>query len=138
MTEALAFGTPPRTEIGTLKGHEKGVRYATFSLDGKHLVTASDDNTGRLWDAASGREISVLRGHEKSVRYAVFNLDGSGVVTASDNNTARIWDAQSGRAIAVLRGHEKSLRNAVFNPDGTCVITHLSLGVEEAAAMLSV
>ena len=28
------------------------------------MVTASEDRTARLWDAASGKELAVLQGHE--------------------------------------------------------------------------
>ena len=33
--------------------HEGAVRSAQFSPDGTRVVTASEDNTARLWDAAS-------------------------------------------------------------------------------------
>ena len=81
---------------------------AAFSPDGSRIVTASWDNTARIWDAASGKEIAVLRGHEDAVHSAAFSPDGSRIVTASSDNTARIWDAASGKEIAVLRGHEGS------------------------------
>ena len=67
---------------------------AAFSPDGSRIVTASSDNTARIWDAASGKEIAVLRGHEASVDSAAFSPDGSRIVTASEDNTARIWDAR--------------------------------------------
>ena len=37
---------------------------AAFSPDGSRIVTASWDNTARIWDAATAKEIAVLRGHE--------------------------------------------------------------------------
>ena len=76
---------------------------AAFSGDGKRVVTASADNTARIWDAESGKEIVVLKGHTDTVWSAAFSADGKRVVTASADNTARIWDAESGKEIAVLR-----------------------------------
>jgi len=69
------------------------VRSAAFNPDGSHIVTASEDNTARIWDAASGTEIAVLRGHDSAVNSAAFSPDGSRIVTASNDKTARIWDA---------------------------------------------
>ena len=38
---------------------------AAFSHDGKRIVTASFDNTARLWDAETGKPIrEPLEGHE--------------------------------------------------------------------------
>jgi WD40 repeat protein len=80
-------------EIAVLRGHEWPVNSAAFSPDGSRIVTASDDKTVRIWDAATAKEIAVLRGHETIVRSAAFSPDGSRIVTASGDKTARIWDA---------------------------------------------
>ena len=77
-----------------------------FSPDGTRVLTASEDKTARLWDAATGQELQVLRGHEDWVHSAVFSPDGARVLTASADNTARLWDAATGQELKVLRGHE--------------------------------
>ena len=87
----------------TLAGHERTVVFATFSPDGSRIVTASTDNTARIWNAATGEEIAVLQGHEHSVMHAAFSPDGSRIVTASIDKTARIWDAATAKEIARLR-----------------------------------
>jgi hypothetical protein len=66
---------------------------AAFAADGQHIVTASDDGTARLWDAATGQQIALLSGHTDEVNSAAFSSDGRRIVTASFDKTARIWDA---------------------------------------------
>src|SRR6516162_5090406 len=106
-----------------LNGHSKPVKTAAFSGDGKLVVTASDDNTARIWDAGSGREIAVLKGHTDNVLSAAFSGDGKRVATASRDSTARIWDAGSGNEIAVLKGHTDGMDSAAISGDGKLVVT---------------
>jgi WD40 repeat protein len=99
------------------------VSSAAFSPDGSRIVTASYDETTRIWDAASAKEIAALRGHDETVLSAAFSPDGSRIVMASFDKTARIWDAASAREIAVLRGHDSSVWSAAFSPDGSRIVT---------------
>ena len=105
----------------TLREHEL-VFSAAFSPDGTHIVTASDDKTARIWDAATGDEIKVLRGHENSVLSAVFSPDGTRIVTASWDRTARVWDVATGNEIKALQ-HKSVVRCAALSPDGTRIVT---------------
>jgi WD40 repeat protein len=107
-----------------LNGHAGAVVAASFSPDGRRIVTASDDKTARVWDAESGKEIVVLKAHEGAVSSASFSPDGCRIVTASKDRTARVWDAGGGTAIAVLKAHEivsdahEDVTSASFSPDG--------------------
>jgi WD40 repeat protein len=87
---------------------------ASFNLDGCRVVTASDDDTARLWDTQSGAEAAVLRGHTAPVLSASFSPDGARIVTASHDGTARLFDAESGAEVAVLKGHTNAVRSASF------------------------
>ena len=126
-----ALAPPPKPEPDwtrathtTLSGHTSMVIRAAFSPDGGRIVTASYDNTARVWDAATGRVIATLKGHTGRVfRSAAFSPDGGRIVTASDDNTARVWDAATGRVIATLSGHTESVWSATFSPDGRRIVT---------------
>ena len=48
----------------------KSVNSAQFSPDGQRVVTASVDNTARLWDAASGKPIGEPMKHEGAVKFS--------------------------------------------------------------------
>ena len=73
-----------------LRGQER-VYSAAYSPDGKSIVTASDDMTARVWDAATGKQVRELNGHEDRVWKAAFSPDGKRVITASGDGTARLW-----------------------------------------------
>ncbi len=103
--------------------HQGELIRAVFSPDGTRVVTASWDNTARLWDAQSGEALGVPLKHERVVLSAAFSPDGTRVVTASLDNTARLWDAQSGQALGAPLQHENVVSSAAFSPDGTRVVT---------------
>ena len=52
------------------------------------MLTASGDQTARLWDIATGQNFRVLPGHEGRVFAGVFSPDGERVLTASRDDTA--------------------------------------------------
>jgi WD40 repeat protein/energy-coupling factor transporter ATP-binding protein EcfA2 len=65
---------------------------AAFSDDGRYIVSASHDETARVWDTASGHLLRTLTGHTDSVESAVFSSDGSKVLSVGLDNAARIWN----------------------------------------------
>jgi WD40 repeat protein len=77
--------------MAELRGHTGSVYSASFSPDGKWVVTASMDKTARVWEAATGKLVAELRGHTDEVYNAAFSPDGKFVVTASRDGTARVW-----------------------------------------------
>jgi WD40 repeat protein len=101
--------------------HEGQLNSAQFSPDGTKVVTASYDNTARIWDAKSGKELYKLP-HEDSVYSAQFSPDGTKVVTTSDDNKACIWDASSGKELFTLP-HRGRVYSAQFSLNGTKVVT---------------
>jgi WD40 repeat protein len=99
------------------------VNSAAFSPDGKRVITASGDQTARVWDAATGKTLASLQGHTHRVFDAAFSPDGTRVVTASWDHTARVWDAATGKTLASLQGHTSWVNSATFSPDGARVVT---------------
>jgi WD40 repeat protein len=106
-----------------MRGHTGEVVKAQFSTDGRFVVTASGDNTARVWDASTGQTLTELHGHTGFVTSAAFSPDGKSLVTASADNTARVWDAKTGQTLTDLRGHTAPLLSAAFSPDGNSVVT---------------
>ena len=104
--------------------HEDGVNSAAFSPDGKRIVTASSDNTTRIWEAASGKPIGEpLKGHADKVLSAAFSPDGKRIVTASSDRTARMWDVASGEPIGEPLRERGWVYSAIFSADGKRIVT---------------
>ena len=103
--------------------HDNIVKSAVFSPDGKYIVTASYDNTAKIWDAQSGQQVGETMKHDDDVCSASFSPDGKYIVTASWDNTAKIWDAQSGQQVGEAMKHDGDVRSAVFSPDGKYIVT---------------
>lgn len=107
----------------TLKGHKAAVLSAEFSPTGDRVVTASQDNTAKLWNVKNGSLIATLGGHTGLVKTARFNVTGDKIVTASWDSTAKIWNGEDGSVIHTLSGHANKVSSAQFNVAGTMVVT---------------
>jgi WD40 repeat protein len=99
-----------------------GVIGALFSNRGDRVVSwGSGDNTGRVWDPASGKQLAVLQ-HTKPVKGAIFDDAGARVWTWSEDGSARLWDAASGKELVRLQ-HQDALSDATVVDGGRMLVT---------------
>ena len=111
-------------ELRRLTGHTGYIRSATYSPDGKTIVTASKDGTARIWDAATGEELHQLTGHTEGARSAAYSPDGKTIVTTSYDRTGRVWDAATGKELFRLGGDsDGGVYSAAYSPDGKSIVT---------------
>ncbi|MSP11830.1 MAG: hypothetical protein EXR62_02615 [Chloroflexi bacterium] len=103
-----------------LTGHTAGVNHASFSPDGKLVVTAGLDSTARIWEAQSGKIIATLN-HNDVVNEATFSPDGRFVATASNDGFVRIWEMDTGKFITE-RPNSDVANSVAFSPDGKTVV----------------
>ena len=82
------------------------------------MLTGSDDNTARLWDARSGKPLGEPLRHEGGVSAVAFSPEGDRVLTGSSDNTARLWDARSGKPLGEPLRHEARLWPSPSAPMG--------------------
>ena len=104
-------------------GHTATLTSVKFSPDGKKILTASFDNTAKLWDAATGKLLLDLKGHTSAVSSATFSPDGKKIITTSWDSTFRVWDAVTGQVIFGFKGHNNTINSGQFSPDGKTILT---------------
>ena len=118
----LADGVDNLLELAVIGGRNGSVRVLAVTPDGRHIVTGSDDQMVRMYDAGSGAEIRQFKGHAGGVLALAVTSDGRHIVTGSDDNTARVWDASNGVELLQLKV-PGAVRGVAVTPDGTRIIT---------------
>ena len=94
-------------------GHADNIRSILMSDDGGTLMTASSDQTVKVWSVTAGRCMHTLTMHNDSVwslysdhpQLSVFySSDRSGMIAKTDTRHAADWD--EGLSVAVCQEHE--------------------------------
>jgi WD40 repeat protein len=108
----------------TLTGHNNWIWSIDFSSDGRRLVTASRDNSVKVWDSNSGTELFTWRDPEAIGDFdAHFSPDGSQILVGRENGSSMILNAFTGDLLLTLTGHTGLTIRNVYSPDGTLIAT---------------
>jgi pre-mRNA-processing factor 17 len=109
----------PRKCIHRFTGHSKGVQDVEFFPDTGHLLlTASLDNTVRIWQSGGTRKCQrVYSGHTAGVRQARFRSDGRSFATCSFDTHVKLWDTETGKCTSSFQTAAKGTPFCVsFHP----------------------
>jgi RNA polymerase sigma factor (sigma-70 family) len=145
--ERLPDGATAR--LGTLLfRHGDRIFFVAYGPGGKTLVTASEDGTLRLWDAATGQELRrfdrsegkkepasdgvlervprMMRGPLPSKGFLVaLSRDGK-LLAASQGNSVLLWDVATGKKLhqlqMPLQGLQPNVQALIFTPDGKSLV----------------
>jgi WD40 repeat protein len=110
-------GRPERA----LPSHDAAVTSATFSRDGRSVVTTGADHDARVSEVESGRQRWSLS-HSAVVSDADFSADGRWVAIAGPGE-AGIVDAKTGERVLLIDGADRILTSVAFSPTGWRVAT---------------
>jgi len=123
---AVVFNRGSGQITSTLSGHSKKVTDVLFHPTEDLIITASADNTARVW-ALQGKDYSTavqLKCHSAEVSAATLHPTGDYLVTGSMDSTWGFWDIHTGalllqKAAAGQAGYS----SAQFHPDGLILAT---------------
>jgi WD40 repeat protein len=151
MCEVRVWDATTGQPIGPPLRHRNLINRAAFSPGSKQLVTASQDQTARVWNLPSGDPTMELR-HDHAVDDASFSSDGRYILTTSglserskghpapaplglvpppttsgerpkESASTRVWNAATGELVAPPLTYADSVRRVVSAPDGRRILT---------------
>ncbi len=111
-----------RKKLSVLTGHTDLITSVAFSPDGTTVITASWDQTARLWQVTTGKTLKIFL-RPKSIVSVAFSPEGTTVLTGSNDAMACVWDVKTGEQLHELEGHTSWVTSVAYSPDGTTILT---------------
>ena len=103
--------------VRTLEGHSGRVTAVALFPDGERALSASDDDTLKLWDLETGQMLKALEGHSSSVTDVALFPDGRRALSASWDKTLKLWNLETGQVLKTLEGHSNEVTAVALFPD---------------------
>jgi len=105
-----------------MSGHGDSVNTVACSPDQTRVVSASSDDTARVWSFGADDEAVALVKHTDRVNGAVFNRNSLYVLTWSDDGDVYRWPAKGGEANLVARIGEPVIKAEFYPRDDRFVM----------------
>ena len=110
-----------------LLGHEERINAVGFSTDGKWAITASEDQSARLWDltGSASRTWIPLRGHGGGIKAMALSPKGKFLFTAGDGGGVYRWNLKHADPPSTgtqLKGLSSGATDAAVSGDGRWLV----------------
>jgi WD40 repeat protein len=112
-----------QAEPGTLKGHLGAIAMGVLTPDGGRAITASTDQTARVWDLASGATIREYAGHTGPLYSLALSGDGRTLVTGAQDNSLRVWDVPQTVPLLAIAAHGVAVTGVAGTADGKVLVS---------------
>jgi WD40 repeat protein len=116
--ERVPYLKPPNAALRCFGAHTDSINSVAALPDGHRALSASSDETLRLWDIETGTELRCLLGHTGSVNSVSLLKEGRRALSASADATLRLWDIETGAELRLFEGHTASVNSVTVLPDG--------------------
>eukprot|EP00922_Rhytidocystis_sp_ex-Travisia-forbesii_P060719 GHVS01090020.1.p1 GENE.GHVS01090020.1~~GHVS01090020.1.p1 ORF type:complete len:503 (-),score=55.62 GHVS01090020.1:34-1440(-) len=111
------------TTVGVRRGDVREV----LEKAGLVLLSASRDNTMKMWDVFGGALMRTFVGHDNWIRNIVVHSTGKHIISCSDDRTIRSWDVLTGVCCEVIcNAHSGFVTSLAMSSQG-CLVASGSL-----------
>lgn len=118
LSASLSAGAADVQEpVAVLEAHSDNIYWLTVDRKGNRLLSASADNTAKVWDLAERRALLTIE-HDSPVYAGAFSPGGRLIATCAGDGRVVLWQADDGVPVRVLEGHTAPVYSVVFSEDG--------------------
>lgn len=107
----------------TLVGHTGSVKAVAVTFNGDRAISASDDQTLKVWNLRTGAVEMTLTGHGAAVLAVSVTPDGTRAISASADTTLKVWDLATGAEERTFKGHNNQVNMVAITPDSKRAIS---------------
>jgi len=101
------------------ESHRRKISDVAIAPDGTFIVSASEDNTVKVWDSATGEEVHSLQARNP----CAVAPDGSLILAAGEDNALTLWDPATGQELGALVGHTDTISCCAVSADGSFAVS---------------
>lgn len=129
-TDVMTWSTCTNQPIGIPLPHKASIAVASFSPDGKRVVTGGADGTVQIWDSRSGdRLYPALEHFGSEVEAITFAPTGHRFAIVSKDHLVRVWDSSTGALIGRPLVHNGNVLSIAFRDSQLTLVTACSDGM---------
>lgn len=100
----------------TFEGHTSSIIDASFSNDGRRLLTSSRDQTVRLWSLDAPDDDRTFKLIDDMAAFVYFIDKGDKILACGGRNRYSVWDAKTGQRITDFTGNNFAVTVADYSP----------------------
>jgi WD40 repeat protein len=130
-TMILSWNAETGAHIRNYVGHTGEINRIQFSADGETFVSASSDNTARVWSVATGTEIHSVKTPRAPIVDVAISPDGKRLVTIDTflTNCVKLWDVATETQIGFVPKTNWTAQRVVFTAAGEVITAGSDLSV---------
>ncbi|XP_026321589.1 U5 small nuclear ribonucleoprotein 40 kDa protein [Hyposmocoma kahamanoa] len=118
------WDVPTGTRVKKLKGHANFVNSVSGARRGPELlVSASDDNTIKLWDARKRNPIASFDS-SYPVTSVLFNDTAEKIISGGIDNIIKVWDIRNNQIAYKIKGHTDTITGMALSYDGSYLLSN--------------
>ncbi|EFA74759.1 WD40 repeat-containing protein [Heterostelium album PN500] len=127
-SSVLLFDIQASKLVSIIGKHNKSVNYCSFSQDGSHFVTSSDDSTMKIWTPTLGAQLDSLKFQEGWANCLAYSPNADTMAAGCSDCVVRIYSVSppSGKSTGIkllreIAGHTRAILSVSFSNDGKFV-----------------